>query len=602
MRFHRMGRYRGISREPEKSNLAMLKSTMRLFSYLKPHWWKVGGLLALTAGTTALGLVMPWLLKMLIDDVISHRDSGLLLIITFVAVACLVGRTVFGFLHSYLSHQVGQQVVRKLRNELYEHIQSLGVHFFENRPTGEIMSRIVNDSGTVEFMIVHTAEALVTSILTLIAVGVVVFLMNVRLAALILIPIPFIVLTIVYFSPRLKRQFTTFREKVADLNAFLQDRISGIRVVKAFTREADEQNGFEAKTGDYYNSFMRAALSFSIFRPMIGFFSSIGRLIVIFFGGLLAIKGQLSAGEIAAFMLYVGFFYQPVGELGRILGHDLPRCLASADRLFELLNETGRLEVAPDAVAPSAIQGRIEIRDLSFSYGEEKVLQDINLTIEPGETIALVGPSGVGKSTLVDLLCRFYDPDCGQILVDGIDIRRLDPEVLRRSIGIVLQEPFLFNTTIEENIAYARSGCTQEEIRRAAALAGADQFISELPRGYQTQVGERGVKLSVGQKQRISIARALLKDPPILVLDEATSSVDTPTEKAIQKAIEVVARNRTTIIIAHRLSTAAIADRIVVLEDGRIVEEGTQQELLSFDGRFSRLYHMQRLPEDGTGQ
>jgi ABC-type multidrug transport system fused ATPase/permease subunit len=588
--------------DADKSAWEMTRSAGRLFTYIRPWWYVMLAVVALMSIITALRLVRPWLFKVLLDDVWPSGDYRLHALVVGIFAGSMLAGAVAAFLHSYLTQMLGQRIVRSLRNQLYTHLQDLSIRFFEDHPTGETMSRVVNDSEAVEFMLVRSVESIIMSVFTLIGVATMLLIMNAKLAALTLIPIPPIVIAVTVFGRRLHERFSTFREKVADLNTFVQERLSGVRVVKSFAREEQEVEGFESRTRDYYDAFMEAALRFSVFEPLMGLLMGLGTLIVCFFGGRLVLAGELTSGEFMAFILYLATFYRPIERLGRQIGHSLPRSLASADRIFEFLDESPELEVAPDAIAPEQLEGRIELEQVSFGYKDETVLSDISLTVDAGETVALVGPSGVGKTTMVDLICRFYDVQAGRILMDGIDVRQYEPRALRDHIGMVLQEPFLFNATVSENIAYGRPDCHEEDVHRAAAQAGAAGFISELPKGYQTVVGERGVKLSVGQKQRISIARALLKDPAILILDEATSSVDTVTERVIQDALAAAAQGRTTILIAHRLSTTDIADRIVVLDQGRLVEQGTRADLLALGGRFAELWDMQSLDGELPGQ
>jgi len=584
-------------RAPTKSTWEMLKSAARLLGYVRRWWHVMAVVIALMGGVTALGLVRPWLVKVLIDDALPSGNYRLLALLAAIFVGSIVLAAFAAFLHSYLSQMLGQRIIRSMRNDLYGHLQDLPLRFFEDHPTGETMSRVVNDSEAVEFMLVDSFESIVTSVLTLALVTTVLFVMNARLAALTLIPVPLILVAVLFFSRQFHDLYGTFRQKVADLNTFVQERLSGVRVVRSFAREGEDEADFQGRTHDYYSAYMKVVLRSAIFEPLMGVLMGAGTFIVFFFGGRMVLEKHLTLGAFVAFFLYLVNFYRPIERLGRQVGYALPRSLAAADRIFEFLDVTPQLEIAKDAIRPAKLDGRIEFQRVSFAHKVDPVLKDIDLTIHAGETVALVGPSGVGKSTMVDLICRFYDVQAGQILIDGVDVRQYEPRALRERIGMVLQEPFLFNTTVYENIAYGRTGCTEQEVHRAAEQAGAAGFIAEFPEGYQTMVGERGVKLSVGQKQRISIARALLKDPPILILDEATSSVDTVTERAIQDALAEAARGRTTILIAHRLSTTDIAGRIVVLDDGRIVEQGNQQELIALGGRFAALWEMQR-----TGQ
>jgi len=585
-----------------KSTWQMLKSSLRLVRYVRRWWYLMLAVLALAGTMAATNLVRPWLMKVFLDDACPSGDYRLHTIIVAAFAGSMLLAALATFVHSYLSQMLGQRIVRTIRDELYTHLQDLSIRFFEDHPTGETMSRVVNDSEAVEFMLVRSVESIIMSVLTLGGVAAVLFVMNARLAALTLAPMPFILATVIFFSRQFHELFGSFRQKVADLNTFLQERLSGVRVVKSFAREAEETAGFEDRTGDYYHAYMKVALRSSIFEPLMGILMGAGTLIVFLFGGRMVLGGQLKLGEFTAFVMYLSTFYRPIQRLARQVGHALPRSLAAADRIFEFLDEVPELEVPEDAIKPQKLEGRIELHHVGFGYKAETVLDDINLTIKAGEAVALVGPSGVGKTTMVDLICRFYDVQEGHILIDGVDVRQYEPRALRNHIGMVLQEPFLFNTTIHENIAYGRPNCTEQKVRWAAEQARAAEFISEFPDGYQSVVGERGVKLSVGQKQRISIARALLKDPAILILDEATSSVDTITERAIQEALEAAARGRTTILIAHRLSTTNIADRIVVLEDGRLVEEGSQAELLAREGRFAALWELQSIDGSGDAQ
>ena len=586
--------------ERKKSKRELLKSSIRLISYLRPYWVLAALLLFVNIAIIGLNLLNPFLTGILVDRAIIPRDMRALKVIVLVVLGALGARSVLAFLFSYFSHLMGQKVIYKLRTELFEHMQNLSVRFFESTPTGEIMSRVTSDSDQVEHLMVHAVDSLLTAVLTLAGIAVFMFVTNARLASLAIIPIPLIVVQVVFFTPRFREIFRNTRQVFADLNTFLQERVSGVRIVKSFGTEKHEALKFRDLARQYYDVFMRAVLNFSLFGPAMGLVSGIGGILVMYYGGRLVISGEMTIGKLVTFLMFTAMFYNPIRALGQLFGHWLPRSLAAADRIFDFLDEEDKLEVLPGAIEPERLEGRIEFRNVTFRYDKNDVLKNFDLTIAAGETVALVGRSGVGKTTLADLVSRFYDPQEGSVLVDGVDVRRYEPIALRRQIGVVLQEPFLFNASVRDNIAYGKPEVSEEEVRAAAREAGASEFIEQLDDGYDSIVGERGVKLSVGEKQRISIARALIKDPAILVLDEATSSVDTPTERVIQEALGRAAVGRTTILIAHRLSTTTMADRIIVLEGGAIAEHGPHAELIEGDGIFAKLWQMQ-MPDSWLG-
>jgi ATP-binding cassette subfamily B protein/subfamily B ATP-binding cassette protein MsbA len=403
---------------------------------------------------------------------------------------------------------------------------------------------------------------------------------------------------VVKFSKISRPMFKEAQKEIAEVSAILQDNFSGIKEIKAFTQEEYESKRTLSRIAAYTRAILRALKLSNAFHPSIEFVSGLGTVIVIFFGGRLALANQLALEDLVAFLLYLNTFYQPITSFGMI-NEGIQHALASAERVFEILNEEPEIKDAPDAIEVDRVKGKIEFRNVSFRYVDDvPVLKNVSFKVNPGEMIALVGPTGVGKTTIANLIPRFYDPDSGQILIDDIDIRKIKLSSLRKQISMVSQDVFLFNGTVKENILYGRPDATDEEVIAAAKAANAHDFIMELPEGYNTRVGERGVKLSGGQKQRISIARALLKDAPILILDEATSSVDTQTEKLIQEALENLMKNRTTIVIAHRLSTIRDADQIIVLKDGEIVEAGRHNELLKKGGLYSQLCKAQSTDEE----
>jgi ATP-binding cassette subfamily B protein/subfamily B ATP-binding cassette protein MsbA len=544
-------------------------------------------------------LVIPWIIGTLIDTVTgtgltqeTFKSIGTLTLIVFIVLVARAGLT---FLRSYMAHIAGWGVVADVRKFVYDHVQHLSLRFYEDKQTGQMMSRVVNDTDLFEQLIAHAIPDVAVNVLTFLGVGTVLLFLNWKLALLAMIPIPVIVLSLQIYAKRVRPAFVRRQKELGELNAILNDNISGIREIKAFTREEESLERVGQGIDRYRTSLLSALRLMAIFRPFVEFASSLGILVLIYFGGRLAYQRTLPIGDLVAFFLYLDSFYQPVRNLGDAW-EAVQNSLAGADRVSELLN------VAPEPVSiPGSIklkgrsEGKIHYENVCFQYNTGKpVLENIDLNIPSRSMTALVGPTGVGKSTMVSLIPRFYDVTTGAITLDGRDIRNIHLESLRKQISIVLQDVFLFHGSVKENILFGRPNASEKDVIAAAVAANAHEFIEKLSDGYDTMIGERGVKLSGGQKQRLSIARAILKDTPILILDEATSSVDTETEVLIQQALERLMVGRTTIVIAHRLSTIRNADQIVVLEGNRIVEKGTHAELMKHKGLYRRLASVQQ--------
>ena len=576
---------------------------MKPFALLAKLAKKYSCLILLTA-LTMLGLVgaqlfIPWIIRQLIARLTTEPlNQGTLDFITrisLIALMVFVARALMQFTRSYASHKAGWGVVSDARRLVYEHIQKLSLRFYEDKQTGQLMSRIINDTDLFERMIAHALPDVIVNGITLIGVTAILLSMNVRLTLLTLIPIPLIIFALIGYSKLVRPAFKTRQQSLGELNAVLNDSLSGIREVKAFAREEDELDKVDNKIQLVLHKNLRALKLMAIFNPIFDLAAGIGQLLVIFFGARMAIGGTLSIADLVAFFLYLDSFYTPVRNLGNSM-EAVQESLAGFERIADIL-------IVPPEIAspaephefPESIRGNVRFENVGFHYNPgEEVLTDINLEIPAGSTIALVGPTGVGKTTLVSLIPRFYDVTQGSVFIDGVDVRDIALEQLHQSVSMVLQDVFLFHGTVRENILFGKPDATEEEMIRAAQIANAAEFIDQMPHGYDTLIGERGVKLSGGQKQRLSIARAVLKDSPILILDEATSSVDTETELLIQQALERLIKGRTTIIIAHRLSTVRNADRIVALEGAKIVEAGTHEELLAEKGLYYKLYTAQQ--------
>jgi len=547
----------------------------------------------------AIQLLIPWIVKLLVANVTAPGASlssmNYVTTLALIVLAAYLVRAGLSFVRSYVAHVAGWGVVADVREYIYEHMQRLSLHFYEDKQVGQLMSNVVNDTDLFEQLIAHAIPDVVVNVVTLFGVTAVLLSLNWKLTLLSTIPIPLVALSLRVYAKYVRPAFRNRQKVLGDLNALLNDNLSGIREIKAFTRETEEARRVHEGIENYRKSQLGALKLMATFQPFVEFTSSLGTLIVIYFGGRLALQGTLPIADLVAFFLYLQSFYAPVQNLSGAW-EAIQSSLAGADRVADLIAEPHEPQNVRGAgpVAGRA-KGEFVFNHVSFEYTPGiPVLEDVSLEIPARSVVALVGPTGVGKTTLVSLIPRFYDVTSGVITLDGCDLREYTLDSLRGQISIVLQDVFLFYGTVRENLLFGRPNADETEMIAAARTANAHDFIADLPEGYDTLIGERGVKLSGGQKQRLSIARAILKDAPILILDEATSSVDTETEQLIQQALERLMQGRTTIIIAHRLSTIRNADKIVVLEDKSIREMGTHEELIKLGGLYKRLYTVQK--------
>jgi len=570
----------------------------RILGYLKPYRRYLVATVISMLLLVSVGLVEPQVYRDLVDGVASGSwDSETARHLAWLAVGLLAintARAGLSFIRSYSGHLAGWGVVADARRDVYAHLQRLSLRYYEDQQTGQLMSRMINDSDYFERLIAHAVPDTLVNVLRLVGVGIVLGLMNWHLMLLTLAPVPLIVLGMRGYAKIVRPAFRQRQQELGELNAIVSDNLSGIREIKAFTREPVEQLRISERIENYKGSLLRALRLMATFGPAVEWSASLGTVIVVYFGGRLTYAEALSPGELVAFFAYLGQFYRPVRQLTQSW-EAIQEASAGADRVFQLLDEEPDVDDRPGAAKLTGhAQGRIVFDDVTFGYrDEDHVLEHIDLVAEPGTMTALVGPTGVGKTTMVSLIPRFYDVSGGAILLDGRDIRDIKLRSLRSQIAMVLQDVFLFHGTVRDNILFGRPGASEEEMVAAAKTANAHDFVMSLPDGYDTMIGERGVKLSGGQKQRVSIARAVLKDAPILILDEATSSVDTETEILIQEALERLMVGRTTLVIAHRLSTIRNADQIVVLMDTRIAEIGSHARLMSENGIYRRLIEAQ---------
>ncbi len=549
-----------------------------------------------TLGLTAVNLAAPKALSAMTGIVERGVDEAGLQrigVLTAVLVGLYLLRILFRFLSNYLAHKAAWYLVGDLRTRTYDKLERMHLGYFHDKQTGDLMSRVVNDTRDFELLYAHMIPESITNLVTFLGVLAVLLTINPKLALITCAPIPLILISGVIFSRKVRPYFRISQKKMGELNGKLQDNLSGIHEIQSFGREEYETGKVDERNFEHIRAMLQALKISAIFHPSVEFISSLGTILVVGFGGYLAYREGLRGEDIVAFLLYLGLFYGPVTGLANLL-ENMQQSMAGAERVLAVLDTPCEIQDRPGAVPLREVRGDIVFDHVSFSYSSDiPVLRDVSFHCEPGKMLALVGPTGVGKTTLTQLISRFYEPMDGRILIDGHDIGQVTLESLRQCISPVLQDTFLFNGTIAENIGYAVPDADMEEIRNAAKAANIHEDILAMPDGYDTQVGERGLRLSGGQKQRVAIARAILRKSPIIILDEATASVDVETEQQIQTAIAGIAGSRTIIAIAHRLSTIRNADKILVIEEGKVTEEGTHAELVALGGSYARMNRIQ---------
>lgn len=581
-----------VEKETISGNIIDFKVLKRIFRFVKPYIGKFYILVFLTFALAILAPVKPYLIQLTVDDHILKGDLEGLINMTLILVGVLVLQTLVQYIHTYLSGWMGQHIIRDIRIALYQHLLKLRLKFFDRTPIGRLVTRNVSDVETLSDVFSEGLAAMIGDLLQLVFILVFMFATDVKLTLVILATLPFLLFTTYIFKEKIKVSFNNVRNAVSNLNSFVQEHITGMNIVQIFNSEEAEYKKFKAINQEHKKANLRSVLYYSIYFPVAEVIQAAGIGLVVWFGASNVIEGALDLGDLIAFIMYIQMFFRPIRMIADRY-NTLQLGIVSSDRILKLLDSNDNI-TENGSYRPEDLKGQVTFKNVWFAYDQEDyVLKNISFEVKEGETIALVGATGAGKSSVINLLSRFYDINKGEICIDGKDIREFDLDILRRNIGVVLQDVFLFSDTIGQNISLGNSDISNAQIMHAAKLVGAHKFIERLPGGLEYNVMERGGSLSVGQRQLISFVRAMVYDPRIIVLDEATSSVDTETEAMIQNAIQKMMKGRTSIVIAHRLSTIQHADKIIVLDKGEIKEEGTHESLLQLAGFYAQLHRMQ---------
>ena len=582
-----------IEKDEEIVRRSKKEIIIRLMAYLKPYKAKSMIVILLMILVMLCNVVNPYLLQQAIDVYVVNKDINGILLIGGILLVINIFAWIASKIRWTMISKITNNILVNIRHELYEHIQKLSFDFFDNRPVGKILARVVGDVNALKNLFNQSIQTLIPELLSLVCVAMAMFILNVKLAMACIILLPFLTIAMFYIEIHSRKRWEVFRNKRSNLNGFTHEDFSGIKVVQAFANEKNTEKNFRKMVKEQKEAFLNAVRLNDCFWPLVELSWGIGTLIVFAIGYKLILSGEIQVGKLIAFSMYTGMFWRPIMNLSSFY-NTLITNFAAADRIFDILDQEPDIENIGKAPKMNRIEGKVEFRNIDFSYNVGgKVLNNINFKVNSGDRIALVGATGSGKTTIISLLSRFYDPTDGEILVDGKNIKYVDLYSYRSQMGIMLQDTFLFSSTIMENIRYGRLDATDEEVINAAKAVNAHEFIMKLENGYDTEVNERGSRLSLGQRQLVSFARALLANPRILILDEATSNIDTQTEMLVQKGIEKLIKGRTSFVIAHRLSTIRDCDKILVISDGEIIEAGTHDELLRNKGMYYDLYSAQ---------